>query len=63
MRRHQVVHKNQTERLADLVDFAERQIKGEFMIAEKFLLLLEMLLSCVVDDKPPTVTSTPAAYP
>jgi hypothetical protein len=33
------------------------------MLAEKFLLLLETLLSRVVDDKPPTVTSTPAAYP
>ena len=34
------------------------------MLAEKFLLLvLETLLRRVVDDKPPTVTSTPAAFP
>ena len=33
------------------------------MLAEKFLLLLEALLSRVVNDKPPTVTSTPAAFP
>jgi hypothetical protein len=33
------------------------------MLAEKFMLLLETLISRVVDDKPPTVTSTPAAFP
>jgi hypothetical protein len=33
------------------------------MIAEKFLLLLETLLSRVVDDKPSTVISIPAAFP
>jgi hypothetical protein len=33
------------------------------MLAEKFMLLLETLISRVVDNKPPTVTSTPAAFP
>jgi hypothetical protein len=33
------------------------------MLAEKFLLLLETLISRVVDDKPLSVTSTPAAFP
>jgi hypothetical protein len=33
------------------------------MLAEKFLLLLETLLSRVVNDKLPTVTSTRAAFP
>ena len=33
------------------------------MLAEKFLLLLETLLSRVVDDKPSTVISIPAAFP
>ena len=33
------------------------------MLAEKFLLLLETLISRVVDDKPPTVTSTRATFP
>ena len=33
------------------------------MLAEKFLLLLETLISRVVDDKLPTVTSTRATFP
>jgi hypothetical protein len=33
------------------------------MLAEKFLLLLETLISRVVDDTPLTVTSTRATFP
>jgi hypothetical protein len=33
------------------------------MLAEKFLLLLKTLISRVVDDKLPTVTSTRATFP
>ena len=33
------------------------------MLAEKFLLLLETLISRVVDEKPPAVTSTRATFP
>jgi len=33
------------------------------MLAEKFLLLLETLISRMVDDKLPTVTSTRATFP
>ena len=38
-------------------------VKEFTMLAEKFLLLLETLISRVVDHKPPIVTGTRAAFP